>query len=112
MEKLVTELVNVARTERMAVSGAAGNQLEIWVYPRSDMFVLAIGYGPEVVYPGMAEAVLRRRSSNIARYGSWLPTLFSTGALYVVQRVENAQDAVEDLPLSDDELQVALELMI
>lgn len=106
MEELLKTLLHEARLQRAAAMQRLDNGLHVLVYPLTHGAIVALGIPPDRPLP--PKDVLRKRSSDLARYGAWLPAMFNDGSLYVLRRVGGQDD---EASLTDAALAVAEELL-
>lgn len=106
MEELVKTLLNEARVQRAVAMQRLESGLHVFAYPLDDGEIVALGVPPD--RPLQPREVLRRRSSDMARYGAWLPAMFNDGSLYVLRRVSGQED---EASLTDAALAAAEELL-
>lgn len=110
MGALIARLIERARSGQVVLSQPLQGDLQLLVYPSPDGVLLALGFARDSGVRVDADAVLRKRSAALARYGAWLPAMLSDGSWYVVRRFdEDLLGAVA--PPSEQDLQVAGELL-
>jgi hypothetical protein len=107
MEELLKTLLHQARMEQAVAMQRLDSGLHIFVYPLRDGVIIALGIAPDRPLP--ARDLLRKRSSNLMRYGVWLPAMFNDGSLYVLRRVTGQDD--EASLLTEATLTLAEELL-
>jgi hypothetical protein len=98
----------VARREDAIASCPIDDDMTMLVYPAGQGMLAAIGYGREHAHLAPALQVVRKRSSDLPRYGKWLPTLFADGSIYVAARLGFEGSAAT---IADAELATARELL-
>lgn len=106
MEELLKKLLHEARMQRAVAMLRLDGGLHVLVYPLPAGAIVALGAPPD--RPLAPKEVLRKRSSDLARYGAWLPAMFNDGSLYVLRRVVGDDD---EASLTDAALAVAEELL-
>lgn len=107
MQEVLMQLIATARLHDSVASNTLDGGFQIIAYPENEVVLIAMGYAHSAPQR-TADALLRKRSSDLARYGDWLPTIFDDRNWYVVRRLA-ADEA--DSGLTDDELEVAWELL-
>lgn len=87
LQELMQELVKRAHSEKSVAYASLADGMQLLAYPLDERMV--IGVGMEGVHAQRIDAarVLHRRSSDMARFGSWLPAQLKDGAWYVVKRL-------------------------
>ena len=106
MEELLKTLLHEARMQQAVAMQRLDSGLHVLVYPLQNGVIVALGIPPDRPLP--PKEVLRKRSSDLARYGAWLPAMFNDGSLYVLRRVSGQDD---EASLTDAALAVAEELL-
>lgn len=111
LEELVIELAAKAQFEERVVIRKLSTGLQLLVYPLADNLLVALGFEAERGRQVRAEAVLRKRSQNLKRYGAWLPAQLLDGSWYVIRRLRKPRFPESGSVLSNDALTVAQELL-
>ncbi|MGI4846644.1 MAG: hypothetical protein ACRYGK_00655 [Janthinobacterium lividum] len=109
MQSVLNELIAVARLNNNVASTTLEGGFEMLAYPEEEVMLVALGFAGGAPVQRARDALLRKRSSNLPRYGAWLPTIFDDGNWYVVRRLAGSD--AESAGLSDDELDAAQELL-
>lgn len=111
MENLVMQLINQACSEQVVVSQKMANGMHVLAYPLSAGALVGVGFERDLAHRVDTESLLCKRSTHLARFGAWLPTLFADGSCYVVRRVTYFTHTLEMPVLSNDDLTAAQELL-
>ena len=85
--------------------------LQLLVYPLEDSLLIGVGFEAEQGRQIQAEAVLRKRSWNLERYGAWLPAQLLDGSWYVVRRLQKSRFLENGPLLPNSALLLAQELL-
>jgi hypothetical protein len=109
MQAILMNLIAAARLHNSVASNTLEDGLEIVAYPDASTLLVALGYAGGAPVARARDSILRKRSSDLARYGAWLPSIFDEDNWYVVRRLDNAE--AESRGLTDEELQDAWELL-
>lgn len=109
LSQLVTQLVTAAREQQAVASSTVDSGMQLLAYPLEQGLLLALGFAPELAHRVEIKLLLQKRGDNLARFGTWLPTLLNDGGVYVVTRVSDVKDEAPVLP--DDVLMAAEELL-
>ena len=88
IEKLLTEMATKAQAEQNVISRTLENGLHLLAYPLNPGGVLAIGVKSKGAHRIIAQKVLRKRSTDLLRYGAWLPAVIADDSCYVVRKVK------------------------
>lgn len=107
---ILANLSSMARAERAVAYQPLDEGMQMLVYPMETGLLVGLGYEGNESHRVIAEEVLRKRSANMERFGTWLPAMFSDGGVYIVKRVAHPADD-GDAPLSQDDLSAAKELL-
>lgn len=108
MQEVLVQLIAAARLHDSVASNTLDGGLQIVAYPEDGLLLIAMGYAEGAPTQRPLDAVLRKRSSDMERYGEWLPTIFDDRNWYVVRRLADQETEVS---LTDDDLEVAWELL-
>ncbi|MFC5474020.1 hypothetical protein [Paraherbaspirillum soli] len=111
MQKQLSNLILTARSERAVASQLAANGMTLLAYPLDDGVLVGIGYDGKSGHVVDAELVLRRRGQQMARYGSWLPSMFVDGSYFLVSRLDASDPAQNALDSATLDLAAAQELL-
>lgn len=112
MEELLAHLSRTALMEQAVAAATLDNGLRLFVYPQDGGTLVAIGLPAASGRMVQGEALLRRRSADMGRFGAWLPALFNDGGWYLLRRCGGAGAGGGDAaPLSQRELDAAEELL-
>ncbi len=111
LEELLIEAAEKASSEKKVATRKTFSGMQLLVYPMDDSLLVALGFEAERGRQVRAEEVLRKRSQNMARYGSWLPAQLLDGGWYVVRRLNTSHFPQGGLLLSNNELSFAQELL-
>lgn len=110
MQEILTQLVQRACAEQVVASAATADGLHLMVYPLEQGGILVgVGIEGERAQLLNPEMLLYKRSRDLERFGSWMPSLFADGSWYVARRIVTFD---VDLPvLTQDDLDAAEELL-
>lgn len=111
MEEILVQLVKTAQAEQAVASQQLTNDMKLLVYPLEQGIVIALGYEGEFAHRMPAQELVRKRTGNLERFGSWMPAMFNDGGIYVVRRIRHLDTNLADSILSEDELLAAEELL-
>jgi hypothetical protein len=111
MQQLIDRLIQRARDQQVVLCQPLKGELQLLVYPLEDGVLLALGFGRHATARVDAEAVLRRRSAEPARFGAWLPAMLSDGSWYVLRRLAEEGPARRVTAPPAEQLQAAEELL-
>jgi len=95
MQKQLINLILTARREGAVASQVVDSGMTLLAYPLDDGVLVGIGYDGSSGHVVDAELVLRRRGQQMARYGSWLPSMFVDGSYFLLSRL-NASDPAQN----------------
>lgn len=105
------ELVRKALRDRVVASQRLPDGCKVFAYPGPTGVLIGVGYDADLAQRVQPEALLRKRSADLQRFGTWLPALFTDGSCYVVRRLGWFDPASDEPIISDTELQLARELL-
>lgn len=107
MEELLNVLASEARMQQAVAMNTLENGMHVFVYPLDGGMLVALGASPDAPVP--ADAVLRKRAGDLARFGAWLPAMFNDGSLYLLRRMTEHGDDMSTL--SSEQWDAAGELL-
>lgn len=111
MEEMVVQLASTALAQQVVARRELDDGKRLFVYPLNDGVVVGLGVSGYASSWLDAEKVIQKRSTNLDRYGTWMPALFADGSYCVLRRVPGA-DASGAMPIIPEaELSMALELL-
>lgn len=87
MEKLIDDLIARARAGQTVLTHRLDDGQGLLAYPLADGALVAIGQSGQAARHLDAEQLLRERSRQLPRMGSWLPALLQDGSWYLVRRI-------------------------
>jgi hypothetical protein len=91
MEELVVRLIGECHLHEAVAMNTLDDGTQVFAYPLPGQgTLLALGVGPDAALTG-AE-LLARRSARVVSAGGWLPALFNDGSLYLLRRLEAAEE--------------------
>lgn len=111
MEKQLLEMMRKASSDEVVVSQRLIDDMKLLVYPlqQKQGVIIGVGYGRENAHLVNMDTVLQRRTKDLARFGAWLPAVFSDGSRFVVMRVERdepnesvAADLINDIHIAQE----------
>lgn len=111
LEELITEAAAKAQSGEVVVTRRLATGLQLLVYPLEDSLLIGVGFEAEQGRQIQAEAVLRKRSRNLERYGAWLPAQLLDGSWYVVRRLRKSRFLENGPLLPNSALLLAQELL-
>jgi hypothetical protein len=109
MDELLKNLMSAARQEGAVAQQTLTNDMCLLVYPMHAEFVIGLGFEGAKAHVVELENVIRKRSGDMARFGSWLPAMFADGGIYVVRRTPELSG--EEMATMSAHLMAAEELL-
>jgi hypothetical protein len=108
MEELVARLIGECHLQEAVAMSTLENGMQVFAYPLPDhRTLLALGVGPDAALTG--EELLARRSARLEPAGGWLPSMFNDGSLYLLRRLDAAEE--EGGALLAAQLDLALDML-
>lgn len=108
-QEILTQLVQRACAEQVVASAATPDGIHLMVYPTEEGMMVGVGIEGERAQLLNPEMLLYKRSRDLERFSSWMPSLFADGSWYVVRRIVTFD---VDLPvLTQGDLDAAEELL-
>ncbi|RJF97072.1 hypothetical protein D3870_21150 [Noviherbaspirillum cavernae] len=109
--EILANLCMIARIEQAVAKQQLDEGMQMLVYPMQRGMLVGLGFEGNEAHRVHAQEVVRKRSENIEQLGAWLPAMFSDEGMYIVRRFDHMPDVGESLPLSEEELMAAKELL-
>jgi hypothetical protein len=107
--ELLAELVRRAHSEESVAFASLRQDVQLLVYPIDHRLLIGVGVEGERAQRVDISRVLHKRSSDMARFGDWLPARMKDGSCYVFKRIASYD---LDRPVLDPgELDIAEELL-
>lgn len=108
MRETLTHIISQALQDQQVMMASLSDGLTVFAYPAAERIVLGLGLGRDEAHRVNSAELLKKRGSNMPRYGQWLPVSFIDGAIYVVRDL-GEPDEIACARQADD-LAVAKEL--
>ncbi|MCH8621947.1 hypothetical protein [Undibacterium sp. TS12] len=84
MRETLTRIIFQAVQEQQVMMMSLSDGLVVFAYPATEKVLLGLGLGRDEVHRVNSTELLKKRGSNMSRYGQWRPVSFVDGAIYVV----------------------------
>lgn len=107
MEDAITKLAHACLRQQEVGLLAREDGTVLMVYPLEQGAVIGVGTSPG--FERKLRSVLRKRTENLQRYGTWIPALFNDGSCFVITRVSEVP--ADSAVLEPDILAAAVELI-
>jgi hypothetical protein len=104
MHDTLAQLVNSARERQAVATAVRPDGMEFLACPLDDDVLVGVGYGNNASHWLRTRSVLRKRASNLARFGSWLPALLSDGGFKLTMRIPRGGEVTEEMLTAAEEL--------
>jgi len=104
MHETLAQLVNSAREQQVVATGTHPDGMEFLACPLDDAMLVGVGYSSNAAHWLRTRSVLRKRASNMARFGSWLPALLSDGSFKLTMRIPHDGKITREMLMAAEEL--------
>jgi hypothetical protein len=91
LNALCAQLLAQARLHNAVAAATLAGGDRLFIYPLEQGVLLALGAPADAPQPQRAATMLRRRGSDLRRFGAWLPSLFNDGSWYLLRRCQDSE---------------------
>lgn len=104
MHEILAKLVSSARDQQAVATATRPDGMEFLACPLDEAMLVGVGYSSNAAHWLRTRTVLRKRASDLARFGSWLPALLSDGSFKLTMRIPGDGEVTKEMLMAAEEL--------